>query len=460
MGLTVASLDGVASANARKSEFANEYDLAKTVPAKVRRRLIPFMFLLYVVSYLDRINVGFAALQMNADLGLTPAVYGFGAGIFFLGYCLLEVPSNLILERVGARIWIARIMIMWGLISACMMFVRTPTSFYVLRFMLGVAEAGFFPGMILYLTYWFPARERARALALFITSTAMSGIIGGPLSGLLLALNGTAGLKGWQWLFLVEGLPATLLGLVVLRILPNGPKDAKWLSANEKGWLLSRLAAERSAKEARQHFTLREALTSPRVLLLGALYLCLTMGIYGIGFWLPQIIKSLSQQSDITVGLLSALPYLVAVVSMVLIARHSDQTGERRLHVALSAFVGAVGMGISAFMHSPAALLAAIAIAAIGIWGALGTFWTLPTAFLSGTAAAGAIALINAIGNIGGFASPYLIGLVRGTSTSFTGALLLLAASLTLGGVLALTMQLDERLSGTLSVTNSPQSTL
>lgn len=466
MGSAVASSDGVAFnsehiAHERvvirlADQRAYDDELARTVPAKIRRHLIPFMFLLYVVSYLDRINVGFAALQMNADLGLTPTVYGFGAGIFFLGYCLLEVPSNLILERVGARVWIARIMIMWGLISASMMFVRTPVSFYALRFLLGVAEAGFFPGMILYLTYWFPARERARALALFITSTAMSGIIGGPLSGLLLSLDGVAGLKGWQWLFLVEGLPATILGLVVLRILPNGPKDATWLNANEKSWLLAQLSAERSAKEAKQHFTLREALTSPRVLRLGALYLCLTMGIYGIGFWLPQILKGLAQQSDVTVGLLSALPYLVAVAAMVLIARHSDKTGERRRHVAVSAFVGALGMGISAFMHSPAALLMAIAFAAIGIWGALGTFWTLPTAFLSGTAAAGAIALINAIGNIGGFASPYLIGLVRGTSTSFTGALLLLSASLTLGGVLALTIQRDETMPP--SVTNTPQS--
>jgi ACS family tartrate transporter-like MFS transporter len=417
--------------------------LARTVPAKVRRRLIPFMFLLYVVSYLDRINVGFAALQMNAALHFTPAVYGLGAGIFFFGYCLLEVPSNLILARVGARRWIARIMIGWGIVSACMMFVRTPTSFYALRFLLGVAEAGFFPGMILYLTYWFPAAERARALALFITSTAMAGVIGAPLSGLLLSLGGAAGLAGWQWLFLVEGIPAVLLGLLVLRVLPNGPAEASWLTGREKRWLLDRLDAERGATERRHGLTLRQALTSGRVLAFGALYFCLAMGLYGIGFWLPQILKGLSGRSDLAIGLLTAVPYLIGAVGMVLIARHSDRTGERRWHVALSAFVGALGMGASALASgaatsSPALLLATVAVAGLGIWGALGTFWTLPTAFLSGTAAAGAIALINAVGNIGGFAGPYLIGLVRGSSASFVGALGLLAAALAVAGVLAL----------------------
>jgi ACS family tartrate transporter-like MFS transporter len=417
--------------------------LARTVPAKVRRRLIPFMFVLYVVSYLDRINVGFAALQMNAALGFTPAVYGLGAGIFFLGYCLLEVPSNLILARVGARRWIARIMIGWGIVSACMMFVRTPASFYALRFLLGVAEAGFFPGMILYLTYWFPAAERARALALFITSTAMAGVIGAPLSGLLLGIGGAGGLAGWQWLFLVEGIPAVLLGLLVLRVLPNGPAEASWLTERERRWLLDRLDAERAATERRHGLTLRQALTSGRVLALGALYFCLAMGLYGIGFWLPQIVKGISARSDAAVGLLTAIPYLVGAVGMVVIARHSDRTGERRRHVAVSAFVAALGMGASALASgadtsSPALLLATVAVAGLGIWGALGTFWTLPTAFLSGTAAAGAIALINAVGNVGGFVGPYAIGLVRGSSTSFVGALALLAAALAVAGVLAL----------------------
>lgn len=410
----------------------------RAVIAKVRRRLIPLLFVLYVASYLDRINVGFAALKMNADLHFSPAVFGFGAGIFFLGYCLLEVPSNLILERVGARVWIARIMITWGIISASMMFVSGTASFYALRLLLGIAEAGFFPGMILYLTYWFPAKERAKAMALFITSTAASGIIGGPLSGFLLTLGGTAGLKGWQWLFLIEGIPSVILGIVVLFYLPNGPGEAAWLNDKEKQWLLARLDAENALKQQSHHYTLVQALTNGRVLLLGVLYLSLTMGLYGIGFWLPQILKAFANTSDLTVGLLSALPYLVAIAGMVLVARHSDKTGERRLHVALPAFLGAAGMALSAAMHSPVALIAAISLAAIGIWGAIGTFWTLPTAFLSGTAAAGGIALINSIGNVGGFASPYAIGLVRGSSSSFTGALLLLSASLAIGGTLAL----------------------
>lgn len=431
---------------ADKKLLPEPYDraLERSVPAKVRRRLIPFMFVLYVVSYLDRINVGFAALQMNQDLHFTSAVYGFGAGIFFLGYCLFEVPSNLILERVGARVWIARIMITWGIISTSMMFVRGPLSFYTLRLLLGVAEAGFFPGMILYLTYWFPAAERARSLALFITSTAMAGLIGGPLSGYLLSLNGAGGLAGWQWLFLVEGIPAVLLGIVVFWYLPNGPQEVAWLTPTEKAWLAEELRKERVGKELRRNYTLRQALTNGRVLLLGVLYLSLTMGLYGIGFWLPQILKGLSSRSDMVIGFLSALPYLVAVIGMVAIARHSDRTRERRLHVAISAFVGAAGMALSAVVHAPSVLIAAIALSAIGIWGAIGTFWTLPTAFLSGTAAAGAIALINSIGNVGGFASPYLIGLVRGQSSSFAGALLLLSSSLAIGGVLALIIRLDD----------------
>ncbi len=414
----------------------------KHVPAKARRHLIPFMFLLYVVSYLDRINVGFAALRMNADLGFTPAVYGLGAGIFFLGYSLLEVPSNLILERVGARAWIARIMITWGVISAGMMFVTTPASFYVLRLLLGIAEAGFFPGMILYLTYWFPAAERARAMALFITSTAMAGIIGGPISGFLLSMDGALGLKGWQLLFLAEGLPAVLLGFVVWRVLPNGPAEATWLTTEEKAWLIEQLRTEREAKDNTRHFTLREALLEPRVFLLGILYFCLTMGIYGIGFWLPQLLRQFSKGGDAAIGVLSAIPYIAAAVAMVVIARHSDKTGERRWHIALSAFAGSLGMAISAVATTPTVVLAAISLAAIGIWGALGTFWTLPTAFLSGTAAAGAIALINAIGNIGGFASPYLIGMVRGQTDSFTAAWLLLSACLGVGGMLVLNIRL------------------
>jgi ACS family tartrate transporter-like MFS transporter len=322
-----------------------------------------------------------------------------------------------------------------------MMFVRTPASFYTLRFLLGVAEAGFFPGMILYLTYWFPAAERARALALFMTSTAMAGVIGGPLSGALLTLDGRGGLAGWQWLFLVEGLPAVLLGFVVLRYLPDGPHEAAWLAPAERAWIEQRLAAERAEKEARRHYTLREALTDRRVLLLGLTYFGVTMGLYGIGFWLPQILQAVSLRGSVAIGLVSALPYLVAAVAMVAIARHSDRTGERRWHVALSAFVGAAGLAASALAQSPVLLVAAICVAAVGIWGALGTFWTLPTAVLSGTAAAGGIALINSIGNLGGFAGPYLVGLVRGDSPGFLGALALLAGFLVLTGVLALLVE-------------------
>jgi ACS family tartrate transporter-like MFS transporter len=408
---------------------------------KIRRRLIPFMFVLYIVSYLDRINVGFAALQMNDALGFGPAVYGLGAGIFFLSYVAFEVPSNLILARVGARVWIARIMISWGLISAAMMFVRGPASFYTLRFLLGAAEAGFFPGMILYLTYWFPVAERANAMALFITATAVAGVIGGPVSGALLRLDAMGGLAGWQWMFLIEGLPAVLLGFAVLVYLPNGPHEAPWLSADERAWLSQRLEAERAARPEKHEYTLRQALTNGRVWLLAILYFSLVMGLYGISFWLPQIVQSLSGLDEFLVGVVSAVPYLVAAVGMVAIGRHSDRAGERTWHVAGPAFVAAAGFVLSAFTMHPVAALFVLSLTALGIWGALGPFWTLPTAFLSGTAAAGGIALVNSVGNIGGFAGPFLMGFVRDRTGSFAGALMALAAILAAGGFLALRLR-------------------
>lgn len=415
------------------------------VLAKVRRRLVPFMFLLYIVAYVDRVNIGFAALQMNRDLGLSPAVYGFGAGIFFIGYFLFEVPSNLVMARVGARMWIARIMITWGLISTAMMFVRGPLSFYALRFLLGLAEAGFFPGMILYLTYWFPSRERAGAISLFMTAVALAGVVGGPVSGALLALTGASGLAGWQWLFLLEGIPAVLLGIVVLMYLPDGPEDAKWLTEQERALIAVGLKADTTT--AGGHGTVREALWSRQVWLFSVTYFCIVSALYGITFWMPTILQGLSGLPDFTVGVLSALPYLVAAIGMVLVGRHSDSTGERRWHVAGSAFIGAAGFVLSATLSSPGApapwwsialALAGISIAAFGIFSAMPVFWAMPTARLSGSGAAAGIALINSIGNLGGFLGPYAIGLIRTTTNSFAGALLALAAPLVIGGLLAL----------------------
>src|SRR5438874_779805 len=294
--------------------------------SKVTRRLIPFMFLLYIVSYLDRINVGFAALQLNEALKFDPVVFGLGAGIFFIGYFIFEVPSNLIMERVGARIWIARILVTWGIVSSAMMFVTGPLTFYILRFLLGVAEAGFFPGMILYLTYWFPAEARGRAIARFMTATAMAGVIGGPISGFLLKMNGAAGLAGWQWLFLIEGIPAIVLGFVTLVYLPTGPTQAPWLTSDEKEWVLSRLQREREETRRHAHSTLGQALSSGRVWTLAFIYFAVIMSFYGISLWLPQIIQAFSGMSDLLVGFVSAIPYLAASIAMVIIGRNSDRT--------------------------------------------------------------------------------------------------------------------------------------
>lgn len=416
----------------------------RAIFAKVRARLIPFMFLLYVVAYLDRVNVGFAALQMNRDLGFSPHVYGYGAGIFFLGYTLFEVPSNLLLARVGARMWIARIMVVWGLVSAGMMFVSTPSAFYTLRFVLGVAEAGFFPGMILYLTYWFPASERAKVVAQFMTATAMAGVIGGPLSGLLLNLDGVLGLAGWKWLFIVEGVPAVLLGIVVLFYLTDRPEQAAWLSADERAWLVARMDEDRRGRAVAGHATLGAAFTSPAVWLCIGIYFMLTCGMYGISFWLPQILKGLAGWSDLSIGFIAAIPYIAAAVAMVLVGVHSDRTRERRWHLALPMFAASLGLFASGQTVVPALAILALSIAAAGIWGGLGPFWALPTSWLSGPAAAGGIALINSLGNLGGFFGPQLIGRLTERTHDFGLALTALALCPLVAGLIALSVRRGE----------------
>jgi ACS family tartrate transporter-like MFS transporter len=325
------------------------------VLAKIRHRLIPFMFLLYIVSYIDRVNVGFAALQMNRDLGLSASVFGLGSGIFFIGYFLFEVPSNLIMERTGARFWMARIMVSWGLVSAGMVFMRGPASFYTLRLLLGLAEAGFFPGMILYLTYWFPRRDHARAIALFMTANAVAGVVGGPISGALLTMHGVGGLAGWQWLFLLEALPAVVLGVATLAYLPDGPEDAAWLSDRERGWLKERLAADKATQTHATSRHLQLVFSNRRVWTFSGLYFLIVLGLYSISFWLPQILKGLSGSSDFLVGILSALPYIVAAVGMVWIGRHSDRHGERRWHVAGPALLAALGFVLSTLTTEPGA---------------------------------------------------------------------------------------------------------
>ena len=414
--------------------------IAQSALRKVRWRLIPFLFLLYIVAYLDRVNVGFAAIDMNRDLGFSAAVYGMGSGIFFLSYTSLEVPSNLLLARFGVRVWIARIMFSWGVVSTAMIFVNSATTFYILRFLLGAAEAGFFPGIIFYLTQWFPARERGRAVGLFMTATALAGVIGAPLSSALLQFDGAFGLKGWQWLFLIEGIPAILLAPVVLMKMTERPVDAAWLTPDERDWLSREIATEQ-ADTTNAHVTLREALSSARLWIVTVPYLCIVIAFYGVSFWLPQIVQADSGLSSATVVLLSAIPYVAATMGLVMVGASSDRMRERRWHVAVPCGIGALGFVLTVIApQTPAVSLAMLSIAAFGIWGTLGPYWTLPTAFLRGTAAAGGIALVNSVGNVGGFIGPILIGWIRDRTGQFAPGLLALAGILVLGAVVVLAM--------------------
>lgn len=400
--------------------------------AKAARRLLPFLGLLYVVSFLDRVNVGYAALTMNADLGLSASAFGAGAGIFFLGYFLFEIPSNLILQRVGARTWIARILVTWGIVSAGMAAVQGPTSFYLARFLLGIAEAGFFPGIILYLTYWFPADTRARIIGWFMLAIPVSNVIGAPLSTALLD-RPLFGLTGWQTMFVLEGLPAIILGFVVLAWLPDRPAQATWLTPAERE-ALEALVARQAPSPTR----LRDALASGRVWVLALTYFGLVIGLYGLGFWAPQIIRSLGTLSNAEIGMLSAIPYLVAGVAMVFWGRHSDATRERVWHVCLPAWLGAAGFLASGLVTNPVAALLALTAGAIGIYAALPVFWTFPTALLGGTAAAGGIALVNSLGNLGGYLGPFAVGWLRDTTGSYAAGLYVLAASMALAGACVL----------------------
>jgi len=388
-------------------------------------RLIPFLVLAYFFSYLDRVNLGFAALTMNAELKFTPLIFAWGAGIFFIGYFIFEVPSNLALEKFGASRWIARIMVTWGIISALMATVSGETSFYVLRFLLGVAEAGFFPGIILYLTYWYPAEYRARFLAAFAIAVPVSTVIGAPISGLLLGLDGIMGLKGWQWLFIIEGVPSVLLGIVTWFYLTDRPEKANWLTSEQKAWLAAKLQAETATKQAASHMTLGQALSSPKVITLSLIYFGFVGALYGMQFWLPQIVKAFGF-SNAQTGFVTAIPYLFGTIAMILWARHSDATRERIAHVGGPLLLTAVALGVSSFITDPITTMIVLTIAAIGVFCTFAVFWTLPTAWLSGTAAAGAIALINSIGNLAGFGGPYLIGWVKeATGSTSTGLLVL-----------------------------------
>jgi MFS transporter, ACS family, tartrate transporter len=410
-------------------------DIETSTIRAISWRLIPFLVIAYFFSYLDRVNLGFAALTMNAELKFTPLIFAWGAGIFFIGYFIFEVPSNLALERFGASRWIARIMVTWGIISALMALVSGAWSFYILRFLLGVAEAGFFPGIILYLTYWYPAQYRARFLAAFAVAVPISTVIGAPISGLLLGLDGVMGLQGWQWLFILEGIPSVLLGIVSWFYLTDRPEHATWLSAEQKAWLASRLDAEIAAKQAARHMTLGDALASPKVIMLSLIYFGFVAALYGMQFWLPQIVKAFGLTNAQT-GFVTAIPYVFGTVAMILWARHSDATRERVYHVGAPLILIGIALALSSYITDPTITMVVLTVAAIGVFCVFGVFWTLPTAWLSGTAAAGGIALINSIGNLAGFGGPYLIGWIKDSTGSTANGLLVLAVLPLLAGVL------------------------
>jgi D-galactonate transporter len=417
---------------------------------KVAWRLIPFLFICYIVAFLDRVNVGFAKLQMSGDLGFSDAVYGFGAGIFFIGYFIFEVPSNVILEKVGAKVWIARIMITWGLISSAFMFVTTPFWFYTLRFLLGVAEAGFFPGIILYLTYWFPGARRAKAVALFMTAIAIANVVGSPVSGAIMQfMDGYNGWRGWQWLFLLEGLPSVAIGALVLVLLDDGPQKAKWLTQEERDFV-SRAFAEDNAKkgDVGGKHDFMGAFKDYRVWALAVVYFSGVVGFYAVNFWMPTIIQELGidKKDFLKVGLLSMIPWGCAAVAMVLNGMHSDKTGERRWHAAGGLLVAMLGLiGLAVVGHAPVPSIIALTLVTCGILSWVATFWSLPTAFLSGTAAAAGIAWINSVGNLGGHFGPDLIGRIRTATNSSESAFFALAGMALLGAVIILLLPRPEK---------------
>lgn len=410
---------------------------------RVTLRLVPFFCICYFAAYLDRINIGLAKLQMLTDLGFSETVYGLGASLFFVGYILCEVPSNVLMQKIGARVWIARIMVTWGLLSAATMFVKTPTQFYVLRFMLGVAEAGFYPGVLLYLTQWFPSYRRSKVMASFLIGLPLASVLGSPVSGWILQFSsGFGGLRGWQWLFVLEALPSIALGILVLIYLPNSVGSAKWLTKTEKRELAEMLRAD--GRNSTKH-SMHDALRSGRVWLLGAIDMCLMMAIYAIGFWLPSLIRESGVRSTSDIGLLSAIPSAVAIVAMYVVGSRSDRRRERRWHIIIPMLVSAIGLSVStAVPHNTAATVLFFTVATAGVIAALPAFWCLPGTFLSGTAAAAGIAMIASMANIGGFAATYLIGWLKETTHSSTAGVLFFASFLVLGAALVWTLPARE----------------
>jgi len=427
-------------------DTAIDDNIGTQVISKLTRRMVPFLFVLYIVAYLDRINVGFAALQMQQQLKFNDATYGLGAGMFFAGYLVFQVPSNLVMQRVGARRWIALIMVSWGIVSSSFIFVTTPRSFYFLRFLLGVAEAGFFPGVIIYLKNWFPAAAQARTVARFMTAGALSGVVGGLVSPALLGIHALK-LAGWQWLFLGEGLPSVVFGAVVAVYLTDHPKDAHWLGEEHRNWLVETLRGEKESHPTADHGGVWAAFAEGKVwyclvLLIAAYFGANTFG-YTISFFLPKVIKGLSVRSTFIVGLLSAIPYVAAAVFMSIAGEHSDRTRERHLHVAAPAFAGALAMGVAAYSTSLTAIMVCLTVALMGVWSIYGPFWAIPSNLLTGTAAAVGIALINSLGNLGGLFGPWAIGKLNDRTHANKDSFLLLCGALALTGLAPLLLRVS-----------------
>ncbi len=414
--------------------------------AKVSRRLIPFVIICYFVAYLDRVNLSFAALEMNKDLNFSATVYGLGAGIFFVSYFLLETPSNLILVRMGARRWIARIMFTWGILSGAMAFVNSETSFYIVRFLFGAAEAGFFPGILFYLTLFFPSAYRGRMVSMYMVAIPVSAVIGAPLSTTLLQfLDGLLGFKGWQWVFIAEAAPALILSVVVWFYMTDEPSQAKWLADDERAWLVNRQAAERREREAVHDMTVMQVLFNPRVLTLGVAGFGIAYSIYGIFYFLPQIVKNFGL-TNMQTGLVSAIPFAVGSVGMIWYGRRSDRLLERRSHTCIAFMITAMGLTLTAVTPDPYIRLLCLCVASFGAFAVLPVFWSMPTAFLSGAAAAAGVAYINSIANIAGFIGPFVMGFIKDATGSFDGGLLVIAAICLISGIATLCIHHDTEL--------------
>jgi D-galactonate transporter len=435
----------IINAPVRGVASGGDSEVGQRARRRISRRLLPFLFLLYVIAFIDRMNVGAAALQMPKDLGFSEGVIGFGAGIFFLGYFLLEIPGALIVERWGASRWIARIMITWGMITVLMAFIHTEKQFYLVRFFVGAAEAGFFPGVIVYLTHWFRYQDRAKAVAVFYAANPISYIIGSPLAGLLLGIS-WLGLRGWRWLFIIEGIPAVLFGIITIFYLTDWPEKARWLPEDERSWITSELKREKEAKKRIRSYTIWEALRHRDVILLTLCYFCAMTGSYGIAFWLPTILKRLSGRSDLQVTLLAALPYVAAFITQQFNGWHSDRTSERRWHAALPVFLCGVALALAVvYRANPTVSILLFIVAGGAFYGFQPCFWAVPTLFLSESAAAASIGLINAVGNLGGFVGPLVMGYLASRTHSFAAGLLYLVASLFVSGLLMLAVGASRR---------------